>query len=334
MSLLLTYIKKESGLSVTQQNRRRAALEQLINLILAGAVNEDDPMPNEDAFTVVLSLDGASEEDDDQELLGADNMSSSYSTFRLQPVKEGSAICFKISCVRQQKLMKYSDQLIRIAFGRDGDDPPPLELPSLPSKRTAAAMKKYEKAKEDAQKAYDEKVAKAATARNKQNNFVSLFNQYKQLMSTLRVYSDFSDAEIDDVQLQMDAFTRTYREMFGEQLTNYLHDMQSGHMTYFLRKYKNLYRFANIGFEALMGHVRSFYERGTQKGGYCNKKGERMSTVRAFANYLQEQVAAKLAIASGNQAKRLAEFELAGKQKKVGHPEFIKCVTFCRCHDK
>lgn len=69
--------------------------KQLINLTLAGAVDDDDPiMPNEDAFTGVLSLDGASEEDNDEERIRADNsMRRSYSTFRLQLAKEGSGIC-------------------------------------------------------------------------------------------------------------------------------------------------------------------------------------------------------------------------------------------------
>ncbi|KAJ1437429.1 hypothetical protein B484DRAFT_392795 [Ochromonadaceae sp. CCMP2298] len=68
----------------------------------------------------------------------------------------------------------------------------------------------------------------------------------------------------------MDKFCRVFVEAHGRNnVTNYIHFMQAGHFRYFLRRYGNLYRHSNIGLEACVKVMRTYYERGTQHGGFC-----------------------------------------------------------------
>ena len=64
---------------------------------------------------------------------------------------------------------------------------------------------------------------------------------------------DFDEDRIRYTQLILDKFCRTYVSLFGgAKVTNYIHIWMSGHLRFFLKEFKNLYRYCNIGFEGLL----------------------------------------------------------------------------------
>jgi hypothetical protein len=82
---------------------------------------------------------------------------------------------------------------------------------------------------------------------------VGLFNQpYISVSNTApktRFY-DFTDSEIDILQKQMDKWTRVWIKLNNKEgITNYMHMLESKHVTYFLKRYRNLYRYSNQGWE-------------------------------------------------------------------------------------
>ena len=53
-----------------------------------------------------------------------------------------------------------------------------------------------------------------------------------------------------------------------EGMTNYIHLLGSGHISYYLKKYRNLYRYSNQSWERLNKRVKRFYLQRTQRGGH------------------------------------------------------------------
>ena len=50
-------------------------------------------------------------------------------------------------------------------------------------------------------------------------------------------------------------------------MTNYIHCLRAGHFAYFLRKYKNLYRLSQQGWENVNSQLKATFLRSTQRGG-------------------------------------------------------------------
>jgi hypothetical protein len=50
-------------------------------------------------------------------------------------------------------------------------------------------------------------------------------------------------------------------------VTNYIHMLGAGHIRYYLRKWGNLHRFQNQGWEAYNAMITSFWHHRTRKGG-------------------------------------------------------------------
>jgi hypothetical protein len=77
----------------------------------------------------------------------------------------------------------------------------------------------------------------------------------------------------------MDAYCDAYIERHGNRdITNYLHVIQAGHIRHQIRRFGNLFRYANIGLEAYIGTIRNYLTRRTQNGGHGGKKGEPKAT--------------------------------------------------------
>lgn len=235
--LLTTAIKDNPYLTIAEKNLRYDKVEKFINAVLAGCVTKKDPVPSQEVFDVIIDREDNNEGNHDQE--DYFDESDCHSSFRLKPLVEGSAIQFKISCVRLQKLLVYSDKLVDTAFADDAQPPPPLaEEPPTKRAKTANQLEKRRRLEEE----HAAKVQYAQNAARLQIQFKEFFNRYKGIMKTLRVYTDFSDEQIDELQKDIDKCCELYRNMFGSRLTNYWHDLQSGHFRYFLLKYRNLYR--------------------------------------------------------------------------------------------
>jgi hypothetical protein len=97
-------------------------------------------------------------------------------------------------------------------------------------------------------------------------------DSYRELMVMVRQREDFSDEDIEEFSDLCDDFYENWIELHQrEGITNYIHLIGSGHVTYYLRRYKNLYRFSQQGWESLNSKVKRIFYKNTQKGGKGSK---------------------------------------------------------------
>ena len=59
-----------------------------------------------------------------------------------------------------------------------------------------------------------------------------------------------------------------------EGMANYIHLLGSGHISYYLTKYRSLYRYSNQSWERLNKRVKRFYLQRTQRGGHGKYGGK------------------------------------------------------------
>jgi len=60
----------------------------------------------------------------------------------------------------------------------------------------------------------------------------------------------------------------------GNHMTNYMHVIGAGHLTYFAKHYGNLYRFSQQGWESLNKLIKHFYYNNTNHGGSYGNGGK------------------------------------------------------------
>ena len=71
---------------------------------------------------------------------------------------------------------------------------------------------------------------------------------FKECMTWLRQRENFTDDEIRLFQDTADNFIELWIELNGKEgMSCYLHDLAAGHFSYYLRKYRNLYRYSQQG---------------------------------------------------------------------------------------
>ena len=199
---------------------------------------------------------------------------------------EGNHAQFQISCVGQRKIMApaIAEALIDSCL-----DAPFLEvqLNRDPSLRE-----------------------KAVKLEKKRTDFKKLFKEYSAMMMALNQKEDFTDKQIVDVGRMIDRWGELYLTLCGSsQVTNYIHALIAGHITYFLRQYKNLYRYANIGFEAFMGVTRAYIGRRTNRCGQAGRvAGQKRSIAESVGDVMIRRVAWTLAESSPNNEEVLGEY--------------------------
>jgi hypothetical protein len=72
------------------------------------------------------------------------------------------------------------------------------------------------------------------------------------MMSQIRKHGDFTASEIDDLHKLTSTFMRQWIDCYNaDGITNYIHMIGAGHLTYYLTKYRNLYKFSQQGWEAM-----------------------------------------------------------------------------------
>ena len=118
---------------------------------------------------------------------------------------------------------------------------------------------------------------------------VCITEQFQALMESVRQRTDFTDNDIIKLQRKIDIFYDSWYDLCGKDgLTNYIHLLGSGHVMYYLKKYRNLYRFSNQAWERLNNRLKMFYLQKTQRGGsgkYPSKIGS--SHTRPMARWMQ-----------------------------------------------
>jgi len=95
---------------------------------------------------------------------------------------------------------------------------------------------------------------------------------YLQMMQAMRQTQDFSPQQLQQLQDKIDEYCDMYLKRHGNRdVTNYLHTLQAGHVRQQIARFGNLFRFANVGFEAYIGTIRRYLTRRTQNGGHGGK---------------------------------------------------------------
>ena len=88
------------------------------------------------------------------------------------------------------------------------------------------------------------------------------------MIQSLDRKGDWTDEEIFIFHSMCCLFMVTYVEMFfGDGITNYIHLLGAGHITYYLFEYRNLAKFQQQGWEALNKLIILYYHHNTNRGG-------------------------------------------------------------------
>ena len=91
---------------------------------------------------------------------------------------------------------------------------------------------------------------------------------FRGVMLTLESKEEFTQQHVDNFQLDADIFCDLYCGLTGRDgMTNYFHILRSGHFSYFLLKYKNLYLLSQQGWENVNSRFKRSFHNNTQKGG-------------------------------------------------------------------
>jgi hypothetical protein len=104
--------------------------------------------------------------------------------------------------------------------------------------------------------------------------------QFQTLYFKLRTHLDFTEDEVVLVQKQIDSFNACWLELaHKEGMTNYIHMLSAGHIDFYLRKWKNMYRYQNQGWEHLHLQITYVFHHLTQHGGHSgNTRGRSLKT--------------------------------------------------------
>jgi hypothetical protein len=72
--------------------------------------------------------------------------------------------------------------------------------------------------------------------------------------------------------VEIDSFSVKWVELTGRDgISNYIHMMITGHIIYYLRKWRNYYRYENEGWEHINAQMAWFHHNRTQRGGSAGK---------------------------------------------------------------
>lgn len=93
-------------------------------------------------------------------------------------------------------------------------------------------------------------------------------NEFRSVMGMLESREEFTTEQVDEFQLKADEFCDVYFALTGKDgMTNYFHNLRSGHFSYFLDKYGNLYKLSQQGWENVNSCYKRSFHNNSQKGG-------------------------------------------------------------------
>lgn len=138
----------------------------------------------------------------------------------------------------------------------------------------------------------------------RKNNWIDCLHQYQMVMQIACQRNEFTDDDIERFQQQCDIFFGKWVDLHGTKgITNYIHMIGSGHLSYYLKKYRNLYRYSQQGWEALNKKIKEVFFNNTQKGGYVKiRRGEQhlqQNYIKPIARFLLRDAMWKTRLAHG-----------------------------------
>jgi hypothetical protein len=108
---------------------------------------------------------------------------------------------------------------------------------------------------------------------SKLSQWSEFFQDMSEIMTTLRKHDNFSDFDIHCIESKINAWTSKWIALTGREcMTNYNHVLTSVHMIYYLKRWRNLHRFSNQGWENLTASIQYVYHRRSQHRGSAGTK--------------------------------------------------------------
>ena len=97
-------------------------------------------------------------------------------------------------------------------------------------------------------------------------------------------HDDYTDLQINELHKLTNKFVSIWIDLTGsEHMTNYIHILGSGHLTYFASCYRNLYCFSQQGWESLNQLLKHYYFNNTNHGGSSGNGGKDVSGIYSNA---------------------------------------------------
>lgn len=178
--------------------------------------------------------------------LGGAYTESSYASFDPKlmsyelkiDVKANKVEPFKISCVRQRKIMAIWEKIVNCCFDSVDDGVPRVWL------------------------------SEHVVHTERKEKLIEIGKLFIAIRDGLRGDDDLSDAAIDVLQVNMDNFCELHGLLYGVGVEqNYVHLWESGDMIFPVRRYRNIHRHNTTCMEATVGYVRGYLLRRTNREG-------------------------------------------------------------------
>jgi hypothetical protein len=125
----------------------------------------------------------------------------------------------------------------------------------------------------------------------RQHQWNQTIERWNLVMEGVRSKEQYNQQAVDDFQDLADDWFEHYIELAGRDgCSNYTHLIASGHISFYLKEWGNLYRYSQQGWEAYNSLLKSVYYRRTQRGGYGGKRDEATSRVTPLARWMQRKL--------------------------------------------
>jgi hypothetical protein len=117
--------------------------------------------------------------------------------------------------------------------------------------------------------------------KSRKDNWNEVTKKMIWILTTLRQREDFTDDQFVIIGLRLDEWTVDWILLIGrEGMTNHTHLVKSGHIVYYLKYWRNFYRYSNQWWEQFNSQYRYMYCHRTQKGGSSGTHDESGSKMK------------------------------------------------------
>jgi hypothetical protein len=135
----------------------------------------------------------------------------------------------------------------------------------------------------------------AAEDEERKRIWMKIIQDYRDAMKILRKRNEYTAEDISLFQVKINDFFSAYIEHSGagkEGVTNYIHMLGSGHITYYMKAHGNLYKYSQQGWESLNEKFKLAFFNHTQRGGNfgTNVVDQEKSYLRTIFMFFQREV--------------------------------------------
>ena len=192
--------------------------------------------------------------------------------------------------VRVSRFVSDLEDLINTSILGTPDDPCQWICPFDPKKKEVGPITMDNVRTRRVVDSLDVLVDFCVTDPERQLLWTTALNNYQIAMVLVRKREDFTNAEISTYQGHADRFFQAWIRLWQKEgVTNYLHMIGAGHISDYLYKWRNLYRFSQQGWEAMNSLVKTFFFRRTNHGGGVRGNSKK-SRLIPIARWLQRRL--------------------------------------------